>query len=87
VKIQYACEHDFIVVGTSERLGQEAQSKYERLLVNRNRVVESMFGTDEIDIQYLCFGATHYWCYKCGLHRSLNPQREHLLPRKGIAGA
>ena len=87
VKIQCACEHDFTVVAASKRLDLEAQSKYERLLASRNHMVESMYGTDEIDIQYLCFGTTHYWCYKCGLHRSLNPQREHLLPRKGVSGA
>lgn len=87
VKIQCACEHDFIVIGTTKHLDQKAQSKYKSMIASRNQMVESMYGTDEIDIQYFCFGTTHYWCVKCGLHRSLNPQREHLLPRRGLTGA
>lgn len=87
VKIQSSCEHDFIAVATSKRLDEEAHSKYKRLMASRNHMVESMYGTDEIDIQYRCFGTTHYWCCKCGLHHSFNPQREHLLPRKGLTDA
>jgi hypothetical protein len=84
VKIQAACEHDFVVIGTSKQLDHEARSKYEHMMSHRNTMVESMFGTDEVDIQHHCFGATHFWCYKCGLHYSLSPQREYLLPRKGL---
>jgi len=57
------------------------------MMSHRNRMVESMFGTDEVDIQYHCFGTTHFWCYRCGLHHSLNPQREHLLPKRGRISA
>lgn len=83
VRIQEACEHEFIVIGTSKRLDTEAHSKYKRMMSHRNRQVETMFGTDEIDMQYHCFGTTHFWCCKCGLHHSLNPQREYLLPKRG----
>ena len=87
VKIQTTCEHDCTVIGISKHLDDESISKYKHMMASRNHMVEAMYGTDEIDIQYHCFGTTHYWCHKCGLHRSLNPQREHLLPRKGLTGA
>ncbi len=87
VKIESACDHDFIVVGTSKRLDREAHSKYEHMRSHRNRMVESMYGTDEVDIQYHCFGRTHFWCHKCGLYHSPNPQRERLLPKRGRIGA
>ena len=87
VKIQTTCEHDYTVIGISKHLDDESISKYKHMMASRNHMVEAMYGTDEIDIQYHCFGTTHYWCHKCGLHRSLNPQREHLLPRKGLTGA
>ena len=87
VKIQAACEHNFIVVGTSKHLDREAHAKYAHMMSRRNREVETMFGTDEVDIQYHCFGTTHFWCHKCGLHHSLNPQRENLLPKLGRIGA
>jgi len=86
VKIQETCDHDFVVIGTSKRLNEEAKSKYEHMMSHRNRMVESMFDSDEVDIQYHCFGSTHFWCSKCGLYRSLNPQREHLLPKRGLIG-
>lgn len=87
VKIQSSCKHEFIVIGTSKHLDEEAHSKYKRMMTSRNQMVEAMCGTDSIDIQYHCFGTTHYWCCKCGLHRSLNPQRENLLPRIGLTCA
>ena len=87
VSIQADCLHDFQVIGTSKRADEEAHAKYKRMMSHRNRDVEAMFGTDEIDIQYECFGKTVYWCSKCGLLRSLNPQREHLLPQRGLKGA
>lgn len=87
VNIQAACEHDFIVVGTSKRLDQEAHAKYENLMSHRNRMVESMYGfneaVNEVVTQGHCFGMTHFWCNRCGLYHSLNPQREHLLPKRG----
>lgn len=86
VRIQEACEHEFTVVGTSKRLDSEAHAKYARMMSHRNRQVEAMYGTDEVDVQYHCFGTTHFWCHKCGLHHSLNPQREHLLPKRGLIG-
>ncbi len=87
VKVQTTCEHDFTVIGTSKHLDDESISKYKHMMASRNHMVEAMYGTDEIDIQYHCFGTTHFWCHKCGLHRSLNPPREHLLPQKGLTGA
>lgn len=87
VKLQSSCAHSFTTVGTSKRLDHDAQLKYKNMMAHRNRMVEGMFGTDEVDIQYHCFGTTHFWCQKCGLHHSLNPQREHLLPEKGRIGA
>ena len=87
VSLQTDCEHEFQVMGTSKRVDEEAHAKYKHLMSHRNKEIETMFGSDEIDIQYHCFGKTVYWCSKCGLLRSLNPQREHLLPRKGLKGA
>lgn len=84
VAIQIACEHEFQIVGTSKRLDAAAHAKYKHMLSHRNLQVEAMFGADDIDIQYHCFGSTSYWCYKCGLLRSLNPQREHFLPTRGL---
>ena len=87
VKSQAQCHHSWITVATSKTFDAEAKKKYESLMQNRNYMIEQMFGTDEIDIQYHCFGATHYWCWKCGLYRRLNPQREHLLPKDGVKNA
>lgn len=84
VKSQVECHHSWVTVATSKTLNEEANKKYEKLMQNRNYMIEHMFGADEIDIQYHCFGATHYWCRKCGLYRNLNPQREHLLPIAGV---
>lgn len=87
VKSQAQCHHSWITVATSKTFDTEAKKKYESMMQNRNYMIEQMFGTDEIDIQYHCFGATHYWCWKCGLYRRLNPQREHLLPKDGVKNA
>lgn len=87
IRIHNACAHDFVIVGTSKRLDAEAHAKYEHMMSHRNPMLEGMYGTDHVDIQYHCFGATHYWCWKCGLHHRLNPQREHLLPTKGQISA
>lgn len=84
IMVQTSCDHDFIVVGTSKHLDNDAHDKYNHMMSHRNLTVEAMYGSDDIDIQYHCFGSTKYWCYKCGLFRSLNPQREHLLPLKGL---
>lgn len=84
IKKQICCEHKFIIVGSSKKIDQEAHSKYNHMMLSRNSMVESMYGTDEIDIQYLCFGSTYFWCNKCGLNYKLNPQREHILPKLGI---
>ena len=86
VTVQTDCEHEFQVMGTSKRLDAEAHAKYKHMMSHRNLQIEAMFGADDIDIQYHCFGSTTYWCYKCGLLRSLNPQREHLLPQRGFNG-
>lgn len=87
VLLQTDCEHEFQIIGTSKRLDKEAHAKYENMLAHRNREIEAMYGSDEIDLQYHCFGRTVFWCFKCGLVRSLNPQREHLLPRNGLSHA
>ena len=87
VTLQTSCQHEFQIIGTSKCLDAEAHAKYKHMMSHRNHQVESMFQTDDIDIQYHCFGQTHYWCHKCGMLRALNPQREHLLPKVGIKGA
>lgn len=84
VALQASCEHTFQVVGTSKHLDDAAHARYKHLMSHRNMRVESMFGTDAIDIQYLCFGSTTFWCHKCGLLRQLNPQRENHLPIRGL---
>lgn len=87
VKSQAQCHHAWITIATSKTLSVEAKKKYQSMVQSRNYMVEQMFGTDEIDIQYHCFGATHYWCWKCGFYRKLNPQRENLLPIDGVKNA
>ena len=87
VRSQADCQHSWVMVATSKIIDAESQRKYNSMMQNRNYMLEEMFGTDEIDFQYHCFGATHYWCYKCGLYRKLNPQREHLLPIRGVKNA
>jgi hypothetical protein len=87
VRSQGQCHHSWVIVATSKLLNVESQNKYESMMHSRNDMLEQMFGTDEIDIQYHCFGATHFWCSKCGLYRRLNPQREHLLPTIGVKNA
>ena len=87
IKSQAQCHHSWITIASSKKLDKEAHSKYKRMMQNRNYTFEQMYGTDEIDIQYHCFGATHYWCYKCGIYRKLNPQRESLLPKHGVKNA
>ena len=84
VGIQTSCEHSFQVVGTTKRIDAEAHAKFKHMLSHRNFTIEAMYGVAEIDLQYHCFGSTHYWCSNCGRVRSLNPQREHLLPKNGM---
>ncbi len=84
VESQANCQHSWITIATSRQTDDAAHAKYKRLMGTRNYTLERMYGTDEIDIQYQCFGATYYWCFNCGLFRRLNPQREHLLKKYGV---
>ncbi len=83
LKSQTECHHSWVTIATSKKMDAEAHEKYKRIRKTRNYTVERMYGVDTIDYQYSCFGATHYWCFKCGLYRRLNPQRENLLPKYG----
>jgi len=82
---QANCQHNFIELATSKSTKPEDHKKYKKLIKNRNIKIESMYGVDTITYQNSVFGETHYWCYKCGLFRRLNPFREHLLPSKGVS--
>lgn len=86
VRSQQNCRHDFVEVATSKDLSDAAHEKHRHLMSHRNQEIEQMYGVDDVDIQYWAYGATHFWCSRCGLHYKLNPQREHLLPKIGIIG-
>lgn len=70
------CVHSYLVIA-SRLTGKIGRAQMDRSAMG-------LLGYDEIDLQYLHEGCEHYWCWRCGLYRRLNPSRLHLLPSVGL---
>lgn len=79
------CEHDYVEVYSNARTEAEAGNIEADL--RQQPVVMSILRSDmaglEHNLAYASEGSTHFWCWKCGFYRNLNPSRYSLLPAKG----
>jgi len=86
---QKHCQHEYISVFSNARTEKEAKAIESDL--RQQPFVVSIMKSDmaglEYNIAYASEGSTHFWCWKCGFYRNLNPSRYSLLPTRGDGGS
>lgn len=85
---QQSCKHHYIEIYSNAREAKDIEKIRGNL--TDSPVALGIMSSDmaglEHNLAYASEGSTHFWCWRCGFYRNLNPSRYSLLPHVGTGG-